>query len=46
MKLATRKELEAKEFIHCSFYVGRASVQFDVEQEFDLDSGKLIDSLE
>ncbi len=46
VKLAARPELDAKEFIRCSFYGGKASVEFDVEQDFDLNSGEPIDPLE
>ena len=46
VKLATGTELEAKEFIHCEFYGGKASVRFNVEQDFDLHTGKVIDEFE
>ena len=46
VKLASRADLEAKEFIHCEFYGGKSTVRFNVEQDFDLVTGKLIDEFE
>tara|TARA_R110002096_G_scaffold114712_1_gene248686 strand:- start:1069 stop:1905 length:837 start_codon:yes stop_codon:yes gene_type:complete len=46
VKLAARSELAAREFIGCQFYGGKASVRFDVEQEFDLSTGEAIDDME
>ncbi len=46
VKLAARSDCAAREFIDCQFYDGKASVRFDVEQEFDLSTGNSIGELD
>ena len=43
LKLATNPEVHPKEFIRCSFYNGKSIVELKTENEYDLETGKLLD---
>lgn len=46
VKLATTPDVHPKEFIRCQFYNGKCAVELKTENEFDLETGKLLDPLD
>lgn len=46
VKLATNPNQHPKEFIKCSFYNGKCTVELKTENDFDLETGKLLDPFE
>lgn len=46
VKLATKPDVHPREFIRCQFYNGKCTVELKTKNDFDLDTGKLLDPFE
>lgn len=46
VRLATKPDVHPKEFIKCHFYNGKCTVELKTENDFDLNTGRLLDPFE